>query len=156
MLAMAIGLGFGIGEAWFVAWRFFQTQPQIARLPFYELTGFMTERILAMALHSVLTALPVSGVSLTRGRFAQRLMVAMGLHCAVDLGPMLFQTKILSILPTYALVLITVVPLFSRLLKYLDPLLRSGKKCSLEAGRVMYRRSDYENRGSAPPPTKDS
>jgi uncharacterized membrane protein YhfC len=155
MLAMAIGLGFGIGEAWFIAWRLYQTQPQIAHLPFYELTGFAGERVLAMALHSILVSLPVSGILLTRGRFTQRLMGAMGLHCVVDLGPMLFQTKILSTVPTAALLLLTVVPLLSRSFKYLDPLLRSGKKCSLEAGRVMYRRSDYEKCGSAPPPTRN-
>jgi uncharacterized membrane protein YhfC len=152
MLAMVIGLGFGIGEAWFLAWRIYRSQPHIAHLPFYELTGFTAERVLAMALHSVLVSLPVSGILLNRTRFTQRLMGAMGLHCVVDLGPMLFQTGIISVVPAFALVLLTFVPIVNRSLKYLDPLLRSGKKRSLDAGRVMFRRSDYENRGSAPPP----
>jgi uncharacterized membrane protein YhfC len=152
MLAMAIGLGFGIGEAWFLGWRIYRTQPQIARLPFYMLAGFVAERLLAMAIHSILVSLPVSGILLNRGRFTQRLMLAMGLHCVVDLGPMLFQTGIISAVPLLALLFLTVVPILSQSLKYLDPLLRSGKKCSLDSGKVMFRRSDYEDHGSAPPP----
>jgi len=77
------------------------------------------------------------------------------LHCVADLGPMLFQMGILSTMPTLALLFLTVVPILNRSLKYLDPLRRNGKKFSLDAGRVMLRRIDHENRGSAPPATKN-
>jgi uncharacterized membrane protein YhfC len=149
-LAMVIGLAFGIGEAWFIAWGIHRTQPQIAQLPFYKLTGFIGERVLAMVIHSILIGLPISGFLLSRGRIAQRLTAAMGLHSIVDLGPMLFQCGYISAGPTLALLFLTVFPLLKRSVNYLDPLLQSSRKHSLEAGRVMFVRSN-QDRGSAPP-----
>jgi len=150
-LAMAIGLAFGIGEAWFIGWAIHRTQPQIGQLPFYKLTGFIGERLLAMVLHTILVSLPISGFLLSRGRVAQRSVAAMGLHCVVDFGPMLYQCGYISPVPTLAILLLTVLPLLRRSVSYLDPLLQKGRKEALEAGTVMFLRSDREKGRSAPP-----
>jgi hypothetical protein len=49
--ALAIGLGFGIGEMWFVAQRI-AISPQFASIPFWQFTGFFNERLMVCLLHS--------------------------------------------------------------------------------------------------------
>jgi hypothetical protein len=53
-LGMAIGLGFGLGEMWLVAYWLFH-HPQIASLPWYSLTGYMNERFFVCINHGVFT-----------------------------------------------------------------------------------------------------
>src|SRR5690606_8942853 len=44
-VALAVGLGFGIGEAWTVA-RLLSESPEIAEYPWYMLGGFIAERMM--------------------------------------------------------------------------------------------------------------
>lgn len=53
--AMAVGLGFGVGELWFIAERLAR-QPQLAALPFYYFNGFLTERLMVCFLHGAMIA----------------------------------------------------------------------------------------------------
>jgi hypothetical protein len=49
--ALAIGVGFAIGEMWFVADRIARV-PQYAGLPFYQFGGYAIERFMTCAFHS--------------------------------------------------------------------------------------------------------
>jgi hypothetical protein len=55
-VALAVGLGFGIGELWFIAERLARA-PELAGLPFYYFTGFLTERLMVCFLHGAFIAL---------------------------------------------------------------------------------------------------
>lgn len=55
-IALAAGLGFGIGELWFIAERLARS-PQLAGLPFYYFNGFLTERLMVCFLHGAMIAL---------------------------------------------------------------------------------------------------
>ncbi|HRF07844.1 MAG TPA: PrsW family glutamic-type intramembrane protease [Xanthobacteraceae bacterium] len=55
-VALAVGLGFGTGEIWFIAERLAR-QPQIAALPFYAFQGFLLERLMVCFLHGAMIAL---------------------------------------------------------------------------------------------------
>lgn len=57
-VAIALGLGFGIGEIWYLAWRF-SFNPEIASLPWYQLGGFINERLLTCIIHGAFTAVTV-------------------------------------------------------------------------------------------------
>lgn len=52
--ALAIGLGFGIGEMWLIATRLAENQ-QIALLPWYSLMGYVTERFIVCIMHGAFT-----------------------------------------------------------------------------------------------------
>ena len=55
-IALAVGLGFGTGELWFIAERLTRV-PQFAGLPFYYFNGFLTERLMVCFLHGAFIAL---------------------------------------------------------------------------------------------------
>lgn len=55
-VALAVGLGFGTGEIWFIAERLAR-QPQLAALPFYAFQGFLAERLMVCFLHGAMIAL---------------------------------------------------------------------------------------------------
>jgi hypothetical protein len=64
-LALAIGLGFGIGEIWFLA-HAIVVQPNYPDLPFWMFYGFVIERLEVCLLHGAFVALPI--VRLAQGR----------------------------------------------------------------------------------------
>ncbi len=55
-IALAVGLGFGVGELWFIAERLARS-PQFAGLPFYYFGGFLTERLMVCFLQGAFIAL---------------------------------------------------------------------------------------------------
>lgn len=55
-VALAVGLGFGTGEIWFITERLAR-QPQLTALPFYAFQGFLAERLMVCFLHGALIAL---------------------------------------------------------------------------------------------------
>jgi len=73
--ALAIGLGFAIGEMWFVADRVAQA-PALGALPFYQFGGFVAERLMVCAFHAAF-------VSVTLWRIRRRL--ALGLAGGIAL-----------------------------------------------------------------------
>jgi hypothetical protein len=77
-LALAIGLGFGIGEIWFLT-RALVSSPNYPDLPFWMFNGFMLERLEVCFLHGVFVAAPI--VRLAQGNsFWPGAMVGLLLH----------------------------------------------------------------------------
>jgi len=97
---MAAGFGFGLGEAWYVAWGISRTAVY-SSLPFNGLTGYISERLMMTFAHAVLTALAVTGFS---GRSSTRspagsptafsaasgYIQAVGIHALINLGPLAY------------------------------------------------------------------
>ncbi|MGD8717749.1 MAG: hypothetical protein PVH29_02905 [Candidatus Zixiibacteriota bacterium] len=75
-VAVALGLGFGVGEIWMLAERI-AIHPDYADLPFYLFTGFLGERTLVCIMHGAFTA---AALVLLRRRFFVGVLAAMGLH----------------------------------------------------------------------------
>lgn len=59
--ALAIGVGFAIGEMWFVADRVARV-PQFAGLPFYQFGGYVNERLMTCVFHSAFVSLSLLGL----------------------------------------------------------------------------------------------
>lgn len=55
--ALALGLGFAIGEVFTVAGLVTASRPDVASLPWWQLGGFITERFMTCATHGAMTAL---------------------------------------------------------------------------------------------------
>lgn len=74
--AMAIGLGFGIGEMWLVAYELTK-RPEIALLPWYSFGGYLNERFMVCILHGAFTA---AALRRMRSGFFWGILAAMFLH----------------------------------------------------------------------------
>lgn len=57
--ALAIGLGFALGEMWFIAERV-SHQSALAKLPFYQFGGYVSERLMTCVFHSAFVAITLS------------------------------------------------------------------------------------------------
>jgi hypothetical protein len=79
-LAMAIGLGFGVGEIWLLATELAKN-PRIASLPWYMLGGYMHERFMVCVMHGVFTAVALRHV---RKALIRGVLGAMLLHCLLN------------------------------------------------------------------------
>lgn len=75
-IAMAIGLGFGIGEMWFIAAKLAKI-PLIASLPWYSLGGYISERFMVCVMHGAFTAVALRQL---RKAFIMGILAAMFLH----------------------------------------------------------------------------
>jgi hypothetical protein len=84
-VAAALGLGFGVGEVWTVAW-LFREAPGLGAMPWYALGGFITERVMVCVMHGAFTAAALRrwGRGLGWG-----VLTGMGLHFLGNL-PLLF------------------------------------------------------------------
>jgi len=74
--AMALGLGFGVGEIWLVG-SFVAAAPQFSDMPWYYFTGFLNERIMVCLIHGAMTAL---ALNMLRRKFIFGLLAAMLMH----------------------------------------------------------------------------
>ena len=77
-VALAIGLGFGVGEAWTVA-SLLAKSPEIANYHWYMLGGYMTERMMVCVMHAAFTASALV-LMLKYKRILLGLLVCMLLH----------------------------------------------------------------------------
>ena len=81
-VALATGLGFGIGEIWFLAGTLF-VSPNYPDLPFYMFSGFFCERLEVCFLHGVFVLAPF--LQIARGRpFWIGGLVGMAAHFALN------------------------------------------------------------------------
>ena len=76
-LGMALGLGFGLGEVWTVA-HLLSPSASVAVAHWYELGGFIQERVCVCMAHGAFTSMLVVGAA--RGRPGAGLAAAMGAH----------------------------------------------------------------------------
>lgn len=82
-MALAIGLGFGVGEIWFLAEQV-SLIPAYAKLPFWMFGGFFVERFVVCFLHGGFVAFLVARLAHGRPLWPGAL-VGMALHYAVNL-----------------------------------------------------------------------
>jgi hypothetical protein len=78
--ALAIGLGFAVGEMWFVAERI-SHQPSLALLPFHQFGGYAVERMMTCVFHS---AFVVIALAQFRRRFLTGFIGAVTAHWAAN------------------------------------------------------------------------
>ena len=74
--ALAIGLGFAIGEMWFIA-DMIARNPKFAGVPFYFFGGYVSERLIVCAFHSMFVGLALVRL---RNRFWLGVAAAMAAH----------------------------------------------------------------------------
>lgn len=74
--ALALGLGFGIGEIWLVG-NFIAASTKFADLPWYQFTGFMNERFMVCIVHAGMTSFALSRLG---NKFFLGILGSMGLH----------------------------------------------------------------------------
>jgi hypothetical protein len=76
--ALAIGLGFGIGEAWTVA-ILLSKSPEITKYPWYMLRGYILERMMVCIMHAAFTAAALWFI-IKKRRIAVGLLACIILH----------------------------------------------------------------------------
>ena len=81
--AVALGGGFALGEVVTVALLIAERQPQIAALPWYQLSGFIFERLETFLVHAGMTALVLASWQRGPG-FLPGLLLAMFAHWLVN------------------------------------------------------------------------
>ena len=85
---MALGMGFGIGEAIYLAWQV-SVSGAYAEYPWYAFTGFFGERLLVVFMHGMMTGLLL--LIAKRGHPALGYLTAAGAHALLNSGAMLYQ-----------------------------------------------------------------
>lgn len=105
---LALGLGFGIGEAAYIAYGIAQS-PEYSSLPWYLFTGYAMERILVTFAHGFLTSLTIVGFQQGGKKVLLGYLSAVGLHAIINLGPILLALQLIpaavSTLGTYFAIL---------------------------------------------------
>jgi hypothetical protein len=100
--ALAIGVGFAIGEMWFVAHRVAQT-PALAALPFYQFGGYVVERLMVCVFHTAFVSVALWQF---RRRFALGAVGAMLLHWVGNFPLLLMNWNTGSLGKTFWMVII--------------------------------------------------
>ena len=112
---MALGIGFGIGEAIYLAWQV-SASGAYGEYPWYAFTGFFGERLLVVFMHGMMTGLLV--LIAKRGHPVLGYLAAAGAHALLNSGAMLYQ---LGLVPGWAansvlgVILLVAVLLFERI-----------------------------------------
>jgi len=92
-IGMALGIGFGVGEIWYLAWQFSMV-PEFAGYPFYYFGSFIGERLAVVFIHGVITAVAVAGFLKGRKGLLIGYVGAVFLHALTNIGAMLYQIKL--------------------------------------------------------------
>lgn len=92
-VGMLVGLGFGIGELWFIA---FQLYPFIPRSGYhwYQLWGFILERLISCFSHGVFTIVALQTLF---KRSTKYIFYAIGLHIISNFPVLLFRLGIIRL-----------------------------------------------------------
>jgi len=138
-LAFAIGMGFAVGEIWYLAYRIRVNDPASAGLPFYMLGGFVTERIATLSIHSFLVLLPLRAWQNGAASFLRWTAGAMLSHALIDTTAMLYQMKVVgaavATLVLLGLTLACAIPFY----RYRQELTPSDRSAALRKdGRLLY------------------
>jgi uncharacterized membrane protein YhfC len=89
---LALGMGFGLGEAAYLAYGIAQS-PTYNQLPWYMFTGFASERLIVTFAHGFMTSLAVLGLHYGKRNAQLGYIEAVGLHALINLGPILLALK---------------------------------------------------------------
>jgi uncharacterized membrane protein YhfC len=138
-MAFAIGLGFALGEIWYLAYRIHFQDPATARLPVYMLGGFVSERIATLVLHSFFVLLALRGLLISTPRFLIGGAAAVAAHALVDATALLYQMKRISAEPAILVLMLTTIACALPFWAYgrrLTSLERSAMVA--EGGRILY------------------
>ncbi len=93
---MALGIGFGLGEAIYLAWGV-SVSGAYGEYPWYAFTGFFGERLLVVFMHGMMTGLFLHIAKRTRP--ALGFLAAASAHAVLNSGAMLYQ---LGVAPGWA------------------------------------------------------
>lgn len=94
-MGTALGIGFGIGEIWYLAWRLSMV-PEYAAYPFYYFTGFIGERMAVVFLHGIMTAIAVTSILKGGKGFLTGYAGAVLFHAFTNIGALLYQIQFLD------------------------------------------------------------
>ncbi len=94
MSGLALGMGFGLGEAAYVAYGIAQN-PAYQQLPWYMFTGFASERLIITFAHGFMTSLVVLGIYYGKRNLLLGFLTAVGLHALINLGPIFLALKLI-------------------------------------------------------------
>lgn len=114
-VGMALGIGFGLGEAIYLAWGIARSG-QYESYPWYAFTGFLNERLFVVFLHGFMTAIFL--MLIARKKAVLGFLAAAGTHALLNTGAMLYQ---LGLVPVWAasaelvVVLVLAVIVFERI-----------------------------------------
>jgi DNA-directed RNA polymerase subunit RPC12/RpoP len=95
--ALAIGLGFAIGEMWFIA-EIIARNPKFAGVPFYFFGGYLSERLMVCLFHSAFVAVALWQL---RKRFVLGVAGAMALHWLGNFPIFLMASNAFAMGPTF-------------------------------------------------------
>ncbi len=104
---MASGFGFGLGEAWYLAWAISRDQASEA-LPLIYFSGYISERLVVAFAHGVMTSVAASrlgGTTSTLGGYGY----AVALHALLNLGPLGYQAGLIGTAGKTVLMLVSIV-----------------------------------------------
>jgi uncharacterized membrane protein YhfC len=106
---LALGMGFGLGEAAYLAYGIAQS-PDYNQLPWFLFTGYALERLIVTFAHGSMTALAAAGWYHGRRKATYGYLTAVGLHALINLGAVLLALKVIpaaaSSLGIYAAILV--------------------------------------------------
>ncbi|MBN2247861.1 MAG: PrsW family intramembrane metalloprotease [Coriobacteriia bacterium] len=88
---MALGMGFGLGEAIYLAWQV-TVSGAYTEYPWYAFTGFFGERLLVVFMHGMMTGLLF--LIAKRGYWVRGYLAAAGAHALLNSGAMLYQLEL--------------------------------------------------------------
>lgn len=91
---LALGMGFGLGEAAYLAYGIAQSL-EYNQLPWQVFTGFASERLIVTFAHGLMTSIIVLGFHQGRTKVLSGYLTAFGLHALINLGPILLALKLL-------------------------------------------------------------
>jgi hypothetical protein len=105
-VGFALGVGFGLGEAGYLAYSVSQS-PQYSGLPWYLFTGFLYERTLVCFIHGVMTAIFVYGIE--NNKLVWGYIAAILLHSMVNAGAVLLMLGAISEILTFFLLIASTI-----------------------------------------------
>jgi hypothetical protein len=131
---LALGFGFGLGEAAYLAYGIAQSS-EYSQLPWHMFTGFAFERSVVTFAHGWITSIVVLGIHLGKRKTLLGYLTAVGFHALINLGPILLALHLLpatvSSLGSYAVIFFAFL-LFQKNEKYAEAI--SG----VESREVIY------------------
>lgn len=92
-IGMMIGLGFGIGELWLVA-SWFSQNVYMAEYHWYQLWGYILERLISCFSHGVFTAVALKGIG---NKLTKYIIYAIGLHALSNLPIVMSRLGIIKL-----------------------------------------------------------